>query len=107
MPGFIGLPEIMLLALLALILFGPKRLPEMGRGLGKGMREFKDSIGGADGERGFDINKLAVPEDSTQTPVVAETVLVAADPGTASNEVQIVPVVPVDEAIPAAQHKAA
>ena len=48
MPGFIGFPEILLLGLLALILFGPKRLPEMGRGLGKGMREFKESIGGGD-----------------------------------------------------------
>jgi sec-independent protein translocase protein TatA len=46
MPGFIGLPEIMLLALVALIVFGPKRLPEMGRGLGKGMREFKESVTG-------------------------------------------------------------
>jgi sec-independent protein translocase protein TatA len=46
MPGFIGVPELILLGLLALILFGPKRLPEMGRGLGKGMREFKDSISG-------------------------------------------------------------
>ncbi len=48
MPGFIGLPEILLLGLVALILFGPKRLPEMGRGLGKGLREFKDSVSGDD-----------------------------------------------------------
>jgi sec-independent protein translocase protein TatA len=74
MPGFIGLPEIMLLALLALLLFGPKRLPEMGRGLGKGMREFKDSIGGSAGEHGFDIHKLVVPEESTSAPVEAVTV---------------------------------
>jgi sec-independent protein translocase protein TatA len=46
MPGFIGFPEILLLGLVALILFGPKRLPEMGRGLGKGLREFKDSVTG-------------------------------------------------------------
>ena len=46
MPGFIGVPELILLGLLALVLFGPKRLPEMGRGLGKGMREFKDSLTG-------------------------------------------------------------
>ena len=46
MPGFIGMPELLLLGLLALILFGPKRLPEMGRGLGKGMREFKESVTG-------------------------------------------------------------
>ena len=46
MPGFIGFPEILLLGLVVLILFGPKRLPEMGRSLGKGMREFKDSVTG-------------------------------------------------------------
>jgi len=46
MPGFIGMPELLLLGLVALLLFGPKRLPEMGRGLGKGMREFKDSVSG-------------------------------------------------------------
>ncbi|HEV2593248.1 MAG TPA: twin-arginine translocase TatA/TatE family subunit [Gaiellaceae bacterium] len=48
MPGFIGLPEILLLGLVALLFFGPKRLPEMGRGLGKGLREFKDSVSGDD-----------------------------------------------------------
>jgi sec-independent protein translocase protein TatA len=48
MPGFIGLPELLLLGLVVLVLFGPKRLPEMGRGLGKGLREFKDSVTGDD-----------------------------------------------------------
>ena len=46
MPGFIGLPEIMLLGLVVLLVFGPKRLPEMGRSMGRGMREFKESISG-------------------------------------------------------------
>jgi sec-independent protein translocase protein TatA len=46
MPGFIGFPELLLLGVVALLLFGPKRLPEMGRGLGKGLREFKDSVSG-------------------------------------------------------------
>ena len=46
MPGFIGMPELLLLGLVALLLFGPKRLPEMGRGLGKGLREFKESVSG-------------------------------------------------------------
>jgi sec-independent protein translocase protein TatA len=44
MPGWIGFPELVLLLLVLLLIFGPKRLPEMGRSLGKGMREFKDSI---------------------------------------------------------------
>jgi sec-independent protein translocase protein TatA len=64
MPGFIGLPELILLGLVALILFGPKRLPEMGRGLGKGLREFKSSITGEErDEHGFDESKLELPTE--------------------------------------------
>ncbi len=48
MPGFIGLPELLILAVVLLLVFGPKRLPEMGRSMGRGMREFKDSITGDD-----------------------------------------------------------
>jgi sec-independent protein translocase protein TatA len=44
MPGFIGFPELLLLGLVVLLVFGPKRLPEMGRSLGRGMKEFKNSI---------------------------------------------------------------
>jgi sec-independent protein translocase protein TatA len=43
----IGTGEIILLLLLALLLFGAKRLPEIGRSLGSGMKEFKDSVTGA------------------------------------------------------------
>lgn len=44
--GDIGPSEIVLLLLVALLLFGGKRLPEIGRSLGSGMREFKDSLSG-------------------------------------------------------------
>ena len=44
--GNIGPTEIILLLLVALLLFGAKRLPEIGRSLGTGMREFKDSVTG-------------------------------------------------------------
>jgi sec-independent protein translocase protein TatA len=47
MPGFIGLPELLLLGVVVLLVFGPKRLPEMGRSMGRGMREFKNSISGS------------------------------------------------------------
>ena len=46
MPGFIGIQEIVLLVVLLLLIFGAKRLPEMGRSLGRGMREFKDGVTG-------------------------------------------------------------
>jgi sec-independent protein translocase protein TatA len=46
MPFGIGLPEILIVLVLILVLFGPKRLPDLGRSLGTGMREFKESVTG-------------------------------------------------------------
>jgi sec-independent protein translocase protein TatA len=46
MPGFIGIPELLILFVVLLLVFGPKRIPEMGRSIGRGMREFKESITG-------------------------------------------------------------
>jgi sec-independent protein translocase protein TatA len=43
-PGPLSWWELAILLLLLLLIFGPKRLPEMGRSLGKGIREFKESI---------------------------------------------------------------
>ena len=47
MPG-IGIPELIIVLVILLVIFGPKRLPGLGRSLGAGMREFKDSITGKD-----------------------------------------------------------
>jgi sec-independent protein translocase protein TatA len=44
--GEIGFDKILLLLVIVLLLFGAKRLPEFGRSLGKGIREFKGSLGG-------------------------------------------------------------
>jgi sec-independent protein translocase protein TatA len=70
MPGFIGLPELIVLGLVLLLVFGPKRLPEMGRSLGKGMREFKDSVTGDK----KDEDRFAVPTELTSAPVEVVTV---------------------------------
>lgn len=48
MLGNIGPLEIVVVLIIALIVFGPKRLPELGRSLGRGIREFRGSIGGND-----------------------------------------------------------
>jgi sec-independent protein translocase protein TatA len=42
----IGPLELIVVLVIALVVFGPKKLPELGRSLGSGMREFKDSITG-------------------------------------------------------------
>ena len=41
--GNIGLPEMMVIMAIALLVFGPKKLPEIGRSVGKALREFKKS----------------------------------------------------------------
>ena len=46
MPGNIGWQGLVIIVLVLLVVFGPKRLPELGRSLGRGMREFKDSVSG-------------------------------------------------------------
>ena len=46
MPFNVGGPEIIVILIIALIVLGPKKLPDAGRALGNGMRDFKDSISG-------------------------------------------------------------
>lgn len=62
----IGATEIVLLLLLALLLFGARRLPEIGRSLGRGMREFKDAVTGK--EEDVRENELPPPPPNETTP---------------------------------------
>jgi sec-independent protein translocase protein TatA len=55
----IGPLEVVIVLVIVLIIFGPKRLPDLGRSLGRGMREFKDSVTGKD--------KDELPEATTET----------------------------------------
>ena len=48
MPNWVGPWDLLILLLVVLLIFGPKRLPEMGRSLGRSMRELKDSVSGRD-----------------------------------------------------------
>lgn len=48
MPGKLGLPEILLLLAVALLIFGPSKLADLGKGLGEGIRNFKSAV--KDGE---------------------------------------------------------
>jgi sec-independent protein translocase protein TatA len=48
MPFNVGPMELVVVLVIALVILGPKRLPEVGKSVGKGMREFKDAISGND-----------------------------------------------------------
>jgi sec-independent protein translocase protein TatA len=51
--------ELVIVLVVVLVIFGPKRLPDLGRSLGRGMREFKDSVTGKD-------EKLEIPENGSE-----------------------------------------
>ena len=64
----IGPLELVLILLVVLLLFGAKRLPELGRSLGSGMKEFKDSVTGKDHEPApTELERGEAPQTTAQT----------------------------------------
>jgi sec-independent protein translocase protein TatA len=72
MPVNVGPMELILVLVIALVVLGPKRLPEAGKALGKGLREFKDSVSGLGQDDDEDEPerkpKLGADADSTAAP---------------------------------------
>jgi sec-independent protein translocase protein TatA len=64
--GPIGWQEMILILVVLLLLFGAKRLPEMGRSLGRGMREFKDAVTGTEKDEPERV-QLSEPEPGPST----------------------------------------
>ena len=65
----IGLPEILIVLVIVLVIFGPKKLPGLGRSLGTSMREFKDSItGSSKDDDDDDTSKIAAAKSTADEP---------------------------------------
>ncbi|HEX2435313.1 MAG TPA: twin-arginine translocase TatA/TatE family subunit [Solirubrobacterales bacterium] len=72
----IGPLEIAIVLVIALIIFGPKKLPELGRSAGRGIREFKNSVTGDRDKEEADAKRAELEESSTpeEEPVQGEVV---------------------------------
>jgi sec-independent protein translocase protein TatA len=79
----IGPLELVIILVIVLLVFGPKRLPGLGRQLGTGMREFKDSITGKDRDRDDDAeparDRLPAPSTAAATAATREPEVVTAE----------------------------
>jgi sec-independent protein translocase protein TatA len=75
----VGPLELVVVLIIALVVLGPKRLPEVGRSLGKGMREFKDSLSGVN----EDDNELRSEDVEAPPKELATTATVPASPADA------------------------
>jgi len=71
MPGSIGWQGLVVILIILLLVFGPKRLPEMGRSIGRGMREFKDSLSGSGDDDDDRERRLEAPEDEASVTASA------------------------------------
>ena len=64
----LGFQELLIILIIALIVFGPGKLPQIGSGLGKAIRDFKKGIGGDESEEAAKGEKSAKKEDSKELP---------------------------------------
>jgi sec-independent protein translocase protein TatA len=71
--------QIIIVLAIALLIFGPKRFPEMGRNLGRGIRDFKSGITGEDDARATTATAAAPPNEPA--PPAQELIAEAATPG--------------------------
>ena len=62
----LGLPEMLVIGIAALLLFGPKRLPELAKSLGKGIRDFKKAVAGED-EKDQAPQQISTPGETVVT----------------------------------------
>ena len=71
--GFIGTTELLLIGGIALLLFGGKKLPEMMRGLGKGVREFKEGMNDITSSDNVENNQPNSDADANTEPSTSES----------------------------------
>jgi sec-independent protein translocase protein TatA len=59
----LGVPELMVILVIALVIFGPSKLPQIGSGLGKAIRDFKKGVSSSEDEEAAKESKKDPPQD--------------------------------------------
>jgi sec-independent protein translocase protein TatA len=59
----LGVPELMVILVIALVIFGPSKLPQIGSGLGKAIRDFKKGVTGSESDDATEEAKKDPPKD--------------------------------------------
>jgi sec-independent protein translocase protein TatA len=70
-PFGIGATELIIVLVIVLIIFGPKKLPQLGRSLGGGLREFKNSVSGKGGDDDDEPDVIEGPDRSNVATAAA------------------------------------
>jgi sec-independent protein translocase protein TatA len=84
----IGPMELIIVLVIVLVIFGPKRLPGLGKQLGSGMREFRESIAGKDHDD--DDDDVVAPRGATTTRASADAALASAETDAAPLQGEVV-----------------
>lgn len=80
--GSIGMPELIIILVVALIIFGPRKLPELGKSLGRSLNEFKRASADLQNTLEQEIKLEEQKEQQTKAPPVAPPPSETADPDT-------------------------
>ncbi len=100
--GSLGIPELMVIFVLALILFGPRKLPELGRTLGKALAEFRKASANMRMAVETEMRELERHANELETKALEETAVMSAEESGAAGSNDPQPVAHAQESLPLA-----